>query len=118
MKFFCLGDVDVRWVEAYLSSRVSRVRIGGEPSEAIPMHSGSVIDPRLFLFFVNDAVDVKMVTRRTQSTNLYISLTVAWDWSKKWDLPTIPTTCKYLAIGREAPLRLSFLPVGLAPLSL
>ncbi len=44
--------------------------------------------------------------------NLYSSLTAAWDWSKKWDLPLNPTKCNYLTIGREVPLRLSFFPDG------
>ncbi len=102
MKSFGLGDVVVRWIEAYTSGRVSRVHVGGEHSGAIPMHSGvpqgSLIGPLLFLLFVNELPnvletmtllfvdDVKMVTRRSQSMNLDHSLTVAWDWSKKWDL--------------------------------
>ncbi len=44
--------------------------------------------------------------------NLPSSLTAAWDWSKKWDLPINPTKCNYLTIGREVPLRLSFFPNG------
>ncbi len=35
--------------------------------------------------------------------NLHGSLTVAWDWSKKWDLPINPTKCNYLTIGRKLP---------------
>ncbi len=86
MKSFGLGDVVVRWIEAYLSGWVSRVPVGREHSGAIPMHSGvpqdSVIGPLLFLLFVNDLPDVletltllfadnvKMVTRRSQSMNL------------------------------------------------
>ncbi len=74
------------------------------------MHSGVpqafVIGPILFLLFVNDlpdvlermtllfAGDVKMGTR-----HLHSSLTAAWDWPKKWDLPINPTKCNYLTIG-------------------
>ncbi len=92
------------------------------------MHSGvprgSVIDPLLFLLFVNDLLDVlepltllladnvKMVTRRTQSINLHSSLTVAWGWSKKWHLSINPTKCNHLTIGQAVPLRLSFFPDG------
>ncbi len=58
IKSFGLGDVVVRWIEAHLSGRVSRVHVGGEHSGAIPMHScvlqSSVIGPLLFLHFVND----------------------------------------------------------------
>ncbi len=79
------------------------------------MHSGvpqgSMIGPLLFLLFVNDlpdvletmtllvADDVKMVTRRSQSMNIHSSVTAAWDWSKKWDLPNNPTKCNYRNIG-------------------
>ncbi len=49
MKSFGIGGVVVRWIESYLSSRVSRVHVGGEHSGAILMHSGvpqvSVIGP-------------------------------------------------------------------------
>ncbi len=34
MKSFGLGNVVVRWIEAYLSGRVSRVHVGGEHSGA------------------------------------------------------------------------------------
>ncbi len=40
MKSFGLGGVFMRWIEAYLSGRVSRVHVGGEHSGAIPMRSG------------------------------------------------------------------------------
>ncbi len=115
MKSFGLGDVIVRWAEAYLSGRVSRVPIGGEHSGAIPLQSGvpqgSGIGPLLFLLFVNDlpdafealtllfADDVKIVTRPTQNMNLHSSLTAAWDWLKKWDLPINLSKCNYLTIG-------------------
>ncbi len=115
----------MRWIEAYLSGRVSRVHVGGEHSGAIPMHSGVLQDaagPLLFLIFdlpdVLDTLtllfadDVKMMTRRSQSMDLHSSLTIEWDWSNKWDLPINPSKCNYLTIGREVPLRLSFFPDG------
>ncbi len=105
----------LNWIEAYLSGRVSRVHAGGEHSGAIPVRSGvpqgPVICPLLFLLFVNDlldilealallfADDVKLVTWRSQSMNLHSSLTAAWDWLKKWDLPINPTKCIYPIIG-------------------
>ncbi len=91
MKSFGLGDVVVRWIEAYVSARVSRVHAGGAYLGPIPMHSGvpqgSMIGPLLFLLFVNDlpdvfealtllsADDVKMVTQWTQSMNILSALT-------------------------------------------
>ncbi len=87
-----------------------------EISGAISMQScvrkGSVIGPLLFLIFVNDlpevletltllfADNVKMVSRRSRIS----SLTAAWEWSNKWDLPINPTKCNYLTIMREVPL--------------
>ncbi len=44
--------------------------------------------------------------------NLHSSLAAAWDWSKKWDLPINSSKCNYLTIGREVPLRLSFIADG------
>ncbi len=94
MKSFGLDDV-VRWIEAYLTGRVSRANVGGVISGTIPMHSGlpkdSVIGPLLLLIFVNglpgaiEALtllfvdDVKVVTRRMHNMTLQSSLTAAWD---------------------------------------
>ncbi len=50
----------VRWIEAYLSGRLSKVNVGGERSGAIPMHScvpqGSVIGPLLFVIDLPDVL--------------------------------------------------------------
>ncbi len=94
MNSFGLGDVAVRWIEAYLSGGVSRVHVGGELSGTILMRSGvpqgSVIGSFLYLLFVNDLPDalealtllfadeIEMVTTRTQSINFHSSLSAAW----------------------------------------
>ncbi len=73
-----------------MSKKTAQVQVGGELSRTIPMRSvvlrGSVIDPLMFLLFVNNpqdaleaqallfADDAKMVTPRTQNTNLNSSL--------------------------------------------
>ncbi len=89
--------------------------------EVVNITGWDVIGPLLFLLFLNGlpealallfAHDVKMVTRRSQSMNLHSSLTAAWDWSKKWDLPINPTKCNYLTFWRESRLRLPFSPDG------
>ncbi len=118
MKSFGLGDVIVRWIEAYLFGRVSSVNDGGELSRTIPMRSGisqgSVIGPLLFLLFVNDLLnalkaltplfaDVKMGTPRTQDMDLHSSLTAALNCSQKWHLPINPVEYNYLTIGRKVP---------------
>ncbi len=81
----------------------------------------SVMSPRLLFLSVNDLSDaleeltllfvdhVIMGTRGTQNMHLHSSLTAAWGWSKKWDLPINPAKCNYLTLGREVPLRLFFL---------
>ncbi len=78
---------------------------------------GSVIGPLFIFLFVNDLPDahkalmllfvddVKIVTRRTQNMNLYNYLTVAWDWSKKWDLPINPAKCNIFIIRLKVPVR-------------
>ncbi len=117
MKSFGLGDVIVRWIEAYLFGRVSSVNDGGDLSRTIPMRSGisqgSVIGPLLFLLFVNDLLDalnaltllfadeVKMVTPRTQDMNLHSCLTAALNWSQKWHLSINPVEYTFLTIGRK-----------------
>ncbi len=70
-----------------------------------------MVGPLMLLLFVNDpsnvlealapvfADDVRLVVRRVQNMNLHSSLTAAWDWSKKWDLPINPAKCIYLTIG-------------------
>ncbi len=76
-----------------------------------------MIGPLFILLFVNDLPDalkalmllfvddVKIVTRRTQNMHLPKSLTAAWDWSKKWDLPINPAKCNNFTIRLKVPVR-------------
>ncbi len=79
MNPFGLGDVVLRWIEAYLTGCVSRIHVG--PFSG-PFQCAGLLDNRFFLF-VNDlpdaielltllfAIDVKMVTRRAQNIHLH-----------------------------------------------
>ncbi len=58
MKSFGLGDVVERWIEIYLSGRVSRVHVAGEHSGAIPMHRNVPQGRLLFPLFVKELPDV------------------------------------------------------------
>ncbi len=58
----------------------------------------------VFLF----AEDVKMVFPRSQSTHLLFSLSSAWAWAGKWDLPINPNKCACHTVGNLPPLCPSF----------
>ncbi len=57
-----------------------------------------------FLF----ADDVKMVFPRSQSSRLLTSLSSAWAWVGKWDLPVNSNKCACLTVGNLPPLSPSF----------
>ncbi len=55
----------------------------------------------LLSFFADD---VKMVYPRSQSSRLLSSLSSAWAWAGKWDLPINPNKCACLTVGNLPPL--------------
>ncbi len=57
-----------------------------------------------FLF----ADDVTMVYPRSQSSRLLSSLSSAWAWAEKWDLPINHNKCACLTVGNLPPLSPSF----------
>ncbi len=124
LKSSCIHGSVRNWIKYYLSSRPYQVQIDGVLSEEAPCHSGipqgSVIGPLLFLLYINDlpvalgdsaflfADDVKMVYPRSQSSRLLSSLSSAWAWAEKWDLPINPKKCACLTVGKLPPLSPSF----------
>ncbi len=48
-----------------------------------------------------------MVSPCSQCDLLQGSLDNVWNWSVNWDIPINPTKCKYIAIGRDPPFKLS-----------
>ncbi len=115
---------ELNWIKSYLSNRSYQVQIDGILSEEAPCHSsvpqGSVIGPLLFLLYINYlpaalsdsaflfADDVKMVYLRSQSSRLLSSLSSAWAWAEKWDLPINPNKYSCLTVGNLPPLSPSF----------
>ena len=64
----------VVWIKEFLLGRTQRVRVGGHLSEEVRITSGvpqgSVLDPLLFLAYVND------ISRNNESTIRFLLMTV------------------------------------------
>ncbi len=53
-----------------------------------------------------------MVFQRSQSSHLLSSLSSAWAWAGKWDVPINPNKCACLTVGKIPPLSPSFSAAG------
>ncbi len=105
------------WIEAYLSNRRQRVRVGNDFSlwsrvtSGVPQ--GSVLGPLLFILFINDladifppevslrlfADDVKLYAPCRYSALLQQTLESLVAWSSKWQLRIAIQKCSALQIG-------------------
>ncbi len=110
----------LHWFENYLTGRTQRVVLDGSCSDWLPVHSGvpqgSILGPLLFLFFINDMVDVvspestvalfaddSKVFRQIRSVHDSVQLQSDLDnllnWSIKWQLNFNINKCKIISIN-------------------
>ena len=108
MKDLGIRGNTLKWVEAFLSNRLQKVRVDGECSEWKEMISGipqgSVLGPILFVLFINDmpeaveslcllfADDAKLfrnVNLRDEVSHKLLQRDIEKlaEWSEKWQLP-------------------------------
>lgn len=105
----------LKWIEAFLTNRQFRVRVGNEFSSYRETKSGvpqgSVLGPLLFLVYVADltfnlnckfvifADDIKLMAKAFEFNNLQASLNECSRWSEKWLIPLNINKCVSLHIG-------------------
>ena len=108
------------WIRPFLTNRTQKVAVEGVASEPIHVKSGgpqgSVLDPILFLVFINDLpasirsssrlfADDCVVYREIRSDNdcqiLQDDLQKLWDWEKKWGMSFNPEKCSILRVHRK-----------------
>ncbi len=80
---------------------------------------GSVLGPLLFLIFINDLADeltcnhlffadnVKVIAPRSQQHELGSSISQAFNWYRRWDLPLNASKSHHLSIGGTPDLRIA-----------
>ena len=110
----------LKWIAAFLSERVQRVKIGAKMSTPKPVISGvpqgSVLGPLLFLIYVNDicdlclntnvhiimfADDTKLFAKIEHTADLQYTLNSLNNWSKLWQLKLAPQKSAVLSLGRN-----------------
>jgi hypothetical protein len=107
------------WVEAFLSNRVQRVRVGEEYSSEESVLSGipqgSILGPVLFTIFINDlpdsieskckifADDTKIYGSPKESDKMQNDLSKLQQWSDQWNLYFNVSKCKVMHIGKNNP---------------
>ena len=108
----------LNWISNFLSERTQSVYFGNTFSKFLPVLSGvpqgSVLDPLLFLLFINDLPDCMTFPVETKifadDTKIYCthsvhqspvftdSLSSFCDWSKKWQLTVAYHKCNLVIV--------------------
>ncbi|KAJ3665857.1 hypothetical protein Zmor_001324 [Zophobas morio] len=108
-----------QWIDAFLSERTFRVRVGGALSNCVQVLSGvpqgSVLGPLLFIVYTADlkfrlrssfamyADDVKLYNLSNSWMALTQDLLEVCKWSSEWLLPLNIAKCRVLYIGNANP---------------
>ena len=103
-KLWCIG---IRgkiwcWLQAYVSRRLQYISINGNKSNLLPLISGSILGPLLFLIFINDLPDsasssamllyaddakcYRPIANPSDCQLLQDDLCRLFDWSLEWKL--------------------------------
>ena len=113
LQAYGIGRVLCQWIEAFLTGRSFRVRIGSHLSDPSPVTSGvpqgSVLGPILFLIYVNDLPDHLEVDSLFYADDLKIwssdavslqrDIDKVKQWSIDWSLPLNETKCAHVSFG-------------------
>ena len=111
----------LKWIEAFLSNRKQRVKIGDVKSNWAEVKSGipqgTVLGALLFLIYINDLPDsiksaviklfaddakiYKHIQEVADCNDLQEDLSKACEWTDDWQLLFHPDKCKVVRLGKE-----------------
>ena len=112
----------INWITSYLTSRQQRVVVGGTTSPQLQVISGvpqgSILGPLLFLFYVNDSMELqftqganlvsyaddmllyKRIDRDGDMEDLQVDLQCIHQWAQTKHLLLNPSKCSYMIMGK------------------
>ena len=121
-KLSCFGvkGNTLNWIQSFLIGRTQTVVLDGESSEEVKVTSGvpqgSVLDPLLFLLYINDLPEniQSQVRLFADDTAVYLTVTNMQDkqvlqsdleslqhWERTWDMEFNPSKCQVIHITRS-----------------